>query len=146
MDTLYLLVAAGVVLLAGELLVVPQRWRAWRRRRAPFRPLPSALGDLGVDAAVGRAAERYFVHVTGVADYPVRPDDELFADYGLTREAVEDALAVIGSAADCATVPGLARVPVSGIRTVADLALAVQVMHEAIHQPARRRGSLRDAG
>jgi hypothetical protein len=144
MDTLYLLVAAGVVLLVGELLSVPQRWRARRRRRAPYRPLPSALADLGVDPAVGQAVERYFVHITGVADYPVRPDDALFGDYGMPREEVEDALAVIASAADCATVPGLARTPVSSLRTVADLALAVQLLHEAIHAPARRR--LRDAG
>jgi hypothetical protein len=101
--TFILMIAAAVLvaMAAGELFRVRYKRLARQRRRETFRTLAGSFHDGDVDPDVLTAAQSYFDQITGVRAFPARPEDGLFEVYGLTREDVQDAVAIIASAVDC---------------------------------------------
>ena len=133
------------VLGAAELL----HWRYRRLRRA--RRDDTADGFAAhfradaVSPEVALAVRAYFAQVTGLADFPVRPSDDLLATYNLAAEDVQDAVAVIASEVECAPLAALPRDDWRAVHTVADLVGVVHRLRRAVevgHAASRGRGAV----
>ena len=134
------------VLGAAELL----HWRYRRLRRA--RRDDTADGFVAhfradaVSREVALAVRAHFAQVTGLADFPVRPTDDLLGTYNLAAEDVQDAVAVIASEVECAPPRALPHDEWLAVHTVADLVGVVHRLRRAVevgHATARGRAAAR---
>ena len=126
--TFIILIAAAVVaaLAAGELFGVRYRRMARQRRQQTHRTLEHSFRDSAVHPDVVAATQSYFDQITGVRDFPVRIEDDLLAVYGLAREDVNDAVAIIASTLDCTPSADRMAHGQTGEHTVDELVGAVQ--------------------
>ncbi|CAA9495980.1 MAG: hypothetical protein AVDCRST_MAG38-2910 [uncultured Solirubrobacteraceae bacterium] len=143
------LVALVVAVLgAAELL----HWRYRRLRRARRADTAAAFAaHFRADAVsdeVALAVRAYFAQVTGLADFPVRPSDDLLGTYNLATEDVQDAVAVIASEVECAPPRALPRDEWRTVHTVADLVGVVHRLRRAVEvgQAAARGRAAARAG
>ena len=132
-----LLSASALVALLVAVLGVAEltHWRYRRLRRTrrddTARGFSSHFRADDVAEDVALAVRSYFGHVTGLADFPVRPGDDLLATYELAAEDVRDAVAVIASTVECAPLGAVQPDEWAAVRTVGDLVLLVHRLHRA---------------
>lgn len=145
--TFILLIAAATVtaLAAAELFQVRYRRMARERRRGAYRTLHDSFRAGGVQADVVAATQSYFDQITGVRDFPVRVEDGLLAVYGLAREDVNDAVAIIASTLDCVAPADRGDASRAGEQTVEELVGAVQRVYLGARAAtaARARSAMR---
>ena len=145
--TFILLIAAAAVtaLAAAELFQVRYRRMAQERRRGPHRTLETSYRGGSVHPDVVAATQSYFDQITGVRDFPVRVEDGLLAVYGLAREDVSDAVAIIASTLDCVPPRDTGDGSRTGEQTVEELVSAVQRVYLGARAAtaARARSAMR---
>ena len=133
---LILLATVTACVCAGEVLGLRYRRIAFQRRGESLREFQAHFRRAGVHPDVPLAAHEFFEQRTGVRGFPVRPGDALLPLFGMQREDVHDAVAVLAASAHCLPADAPAPTAYDDVATVEDLVHAVHALHRQARSPA----------
>ena len=123
------IVAASLYLCAVEIFAVRYRRLAHQRRADGDGDLQLYFCRAGVHGDVLAAVHQFFQRFTAVRGFPVRPTDDLLEVYGMQREDVRDAVAVLAADTHCLSANVIAPATAANVATVEDLVYVVDRLH-----------------